>query len=82
MKHLENSAEQGFVIFFFISDCSEKKIKMEDSNKKITLNFKLLTGGTFTVSVESDISVELLKKIVSKKLKINKERICLMNSER
>lgn len=55
---------------------------MEDSNKKITLNFNLLTGGTFTVSVDSDISVELLKKIVSKKLKINKERICLMNSER
>lgn len=55
---------------------------MEDPIKKITLNFKLVTGGTFTVNVESDISVDLLKKIVSKKLKINKERICLMNSER
>lgn len=55
---------------------------MEDLPSKITLNFKLLTGGTFTVSVDNDISVDLLKKIVSKKLKISKERICLMNSER
>lgn len=60
----------------------KKRIKMEDVNKKITLNFNLVTGGTFTVNVESDISMEMLKKIVSKKLKINKERICLMNSER
>lgn len=56
---------------------------MEDSgNEKITLNFKLLTGGTFAVSVDSDISVDLLKKIVSRKLKINKDKICLMSSER
>lgn len=55
---------------------------MEDSPQKIALNFKLLTGGTFTVNVDSDITVEFLKKIVSKKLKISKERICLMNSER
>lgn len=56
--------------------------KMEDVNKKITLIITLVTGGTFTLNVDSDISVELLKKIVSKKLKVNKERICLMNSER
>lgn len=57
--------------------------KMEDSgNEKITLNFKLLTGGTFAVSVDRDISVDLLKKIVSRKLKINKDKICLMSSER
>lgn len=55
---------------------------MEDSPQKITLNFKLLTGGTFTVSVNSNISVDILRKIVSKKLKISKDRICLMNSER
>lgn len=55
---------------------------MDDQPEKININFKLLTGGTFTANVESDISVDLLKKIVSKKLKISKERICLMNSER
>lgn len=55
---------------------------MEDSREKITLNFKLLTGGTFSVSVDSDISVDLLKKIASKKLKISKDRITLMSSER
>ncbi|CRK91202.1 CLUMA_CG004885, isoform A [Clunio marinus] len=55
---------------------------MDDPSRNITLNFKLLTGGTFTVGVDSDISVDSLKKIVSKKLKISKDRICLMNSER
>lgn len=55
---------------------------MEDSSKKIILNFKLLTGGTFAVSVDNDINVDLLKKIVSRKLKINKDKICLMSSER
>jgi hypothetical protein len=60
-----------------------KKIKMEDLPQKITLTLQvLLTGGTFIVSVDSDITVDFLKKIVSKKLKISKERICLMNSER
>lgn len=56
---------------------------MEDQKQKINLNFKLLTGGNFTISVHStDITVDFLKKIVSKKLKISKDRICLMNSER
>jgi hypothetical protein len=32
--------------------------------------------------VNSNISVDILRKIVSKKLKISKDRICLMNSER
>jgi hypothetical protein len=56
---------------------------LKDLPQKITLTLQvLLTGGTFTVSVDSDITVDFLKKIVSKKLKISKERICLMNSER
>lgn len=64
---------------------SEKKnTKMEDQEQKlkINLNFTLLTGGNFSLSVDSDITVDGLKKIVSKKLKISKDRICLMNSER
>jgi hypothetical protein len=55
---------------------------MDDQKQKINLNFTLLTGGNFSLSVESDITVDVLKKIVSKKLKISKDRICLMNSER
>lgn len=55
----------------------------QDQKQKINLNFKLLTGGNFTISVHStEITVDFLKKIVSKKLKISKDRICLMNSER
>lgn len=54
----------------------------QEQKQKINLNFTLLTGGNFSLSVESDITVDGLKKIVSKKLKISKDRICLMNSER
>lgn len=50
--------------------------------KKIDLQIVKTTGGSFQVTVDSDITVENLKKIVSKKLKISKDRICLMNSER
>lgn len=62
----------------------EKKIKMAhlSHNKKIEIQIVKTTGGSFTVTVENDITVENLKKIVSKKLKISKDRICLMNSER
>jgi hypothetical protein len=65
----------------------KKKIKManpKETNhtKKIDLQIVKTTGGSFQVTVDSDITVENLKKIVSKKLKISKDRICLMNSER
>ena len=59
-------------------------LKEETTNliKKIELQIVKTTGGSFQVTVDSDITVENLKKIVSKKLKISKDRICLMNSER
>lgn len=63
----------------------EKKIKMahlEETNQKIQIQIVKTTGGSFEVTVDNDITVENLKKIVSKKLKISKDRICLMNSER
>lgn len=55
---------------------------MAETNQKIEIQIVKTTGGSFQVTVESDITVENLKKIVSKKLKISKDRICLMNSER
>jgi hypothetical protein len=51
-------------------------------DKKIEIQIEKTTGGSFTVTVDNDEKVENLKKIVSKKLKISKDRICLMNSER
>lgn len=65
----------------------KKKIKMAhlketNLNQKIEIQIVKTTGGSFEVTVDSDITVESLKKIVSKKLKISKDRICLMNSER
>jgi hypothetical protein len=40
------------------------------------------TGGPFSVTVNKTDSVEDLKKVVSKKLKVLKERICLLYRER
>lgn len=57
-------------------------LKETNLNQKIEIQIVKTTGGSFEVTVDSDITVESLKKIVSKKLKISKDRICLMNSER
>lgn len=48
----------------------------------ITLNINTTTGGNFAVVVESHNTVEILKKIVSKKLRVSKDRICLLHRER
>lgn len=55
---------------------------MAHLGKKIEIEIVKTTGGSFAVTIDCDITVENLKKIVSKKLKISKDRICLMNSER
>lgn len=48
----------------------------------ITLNISTTTGGSFSVDVESNNTVEHLKKIIAKKLKVAKDRICLLHRER
>lgn len=48
----------------------------------ITLNISTTTGGNFSVDVESNNTVENLKKIVAKKLRVAKDRICLLHRER
>lgn len=48
----------------------------------ITLNIQTTTGGNFTVSLNGKNTVEHLKKLVSKKLKVSKDRICLLHRER
>jgi len=48
----------------------------------INLNISTTTGGNFGVSVEPFISVESLKKIIAKKLKVAKDRICLLHREK
>lgn len=53
-----------------------------ESHKLIEIQIVKTTGGSFEITIDCDITVENLKKIVSKKLKISKDRICLMNSER
>ncbi|XP_045446068.1 midnolin homolog [Melitaea cinxia] len=48
----------------------------------ITLNIQTTTGGSFSISVNGKNTVEHLKKLVSKKLKVSKDRICLLHRER
>ncbi|XP_004924785.1 midnolin homolog [Bombyx mori] len=48
----------------------------------ITLNIHTTTGGNFSVSLNGKSTVEHLKKLVSKKLKVSKDRICLLHRER
>ncbi|XP_059618531.1 midnolin homolog [Phlebotomus argentipes] len=48
----------------------------------ITINISTTTGGNFTQAVETHYSVENLKKIVAKKLRVAKDRICLLHRER
>ncbi|KAJ0179704.1 hypothetical protein K1T71_004295 [Dendrolimus kikuchii] len=48
----------------------------------ITLNIQTTTGGNFTINVNGKNTVEHLKKLVSKTLKVSKDRICLLHRER
>ncbi|XP_053678039.1 midnolin homolog [Anopheles nili] len=48
----------------------------------ISLDVATTTGGNFSLIVDSEQTVEQLKKIISKKLKVSKDRICLLHRER
>ncbi|XP_045764174.1 midnolin homolog [Maniola jurtina] len=48
----------------------------------ITLNIQTTTGGNFSISLNGKNTVEHLKKLVSKKLRVSKDRICLLHRER
>lgn len=48
----------------------------------ICVTVKPTTGGQFSVTASSDDSVEYLKLLVSQKLKVPKERICLLYRNR
>lgn len=49
---------------------------------EITVCITPTTGGQFEITVDRNDTVESLKKIISKKLKVAKERICLLYRER
>nr|CAD7448448.1 unnamed protein product [Timema bartmani] len=52
------------------------------SSTKITVRVTPTTGGQFDLQVAKTESVENLKKFISKKLKVPKERICLLHRDR
>lgn len=49
---------------------------------EITISITPTTGGQFDLTVDHTDTVENLKKIISKRLKVAKERICLLHRER
>lgn len=48
----------------------------------ITITITPTTGGQFNLEMVKNDTIENLKKIVSKKLKVSRERICLLYRER
>lgn len=48
----------------------------------ITISVNPTTGGQFDLAVTKNDTIENLKKLISKKLKVPKERICLLHRER
>ncbi|XP_034934077.1 midnolin isoform X2 [Chelonus insularis] len=50
--------------------------------EEITISITPTTGGQFELVVERNDTIENLKKIISKRLKVAKERICLLHRER
>ena len=51
-------------------------------NKWITVHVHPTTGGQFQLQTSAADSVDHLKKLISKKLKVPKDRICLLYRER
>lgn len=52
------------------------------SGTTITVRVTPTTGGQFDLQMAKTESVENLKKVISKKLKVPKERICLLHRDR
>lgn len=52
------------------------------TDPEITISITPTTGGQFDLTVDRNETIENLKKIISKRLKVAKERICLLHRER
>lgn len=49
-----------------------------NNSSEVIVFFSTTTGSNFQIQVNSELTVDNLKKILSKKLKVIKERICLL----
>lgn len=52
------------------------------THSQISIHITPTTGGDFYLTVAPDITVDNLKKLVSKKLKVPRDRICLLFREK
>lgn len=55
---------------------------LQGCGSKISINVCPTTGGDFFLTVEPYTTIENLKKQIAKKLKVSKERICLLYREK
>ena len=62
--------------------CQHQQQQRQQNDPNLTLSITPTTGGQFDLIVDKRESVDSLKKIISKRLKVAKERICLLHRER
>ena len=55
---------------------------LSNNSNMISVTVAPFTGGPFTVNISKRESIDELKKAVAKKLKVLKDRICLLYRER
>lgn len=60
----------------------QQQQQQQPSDPSITISITPTTGGCFEITVDRGETVESLKKTISKRLKVPKERICLLYRER
>jgi len=77
------SEKVGHLMTSSSSNKSDNSAGCEDSEMDtITITVAPTTGGTFDISVQKNLAIENLKKVISKKLKVPKERILLLHKEK
>lgn len=63
-------------------DANNRKGCVCASATNINIRVTPTTGGHFDLSIAKSETIENLKKVISKKLKVPKERICLLHRDR
>ena len=82
-RGLSNEGQQHTSTCQIVQGCGCGPLRGNSPDRDdITITITPTTGGQFDVTVGSHETVENLKKSISKRLKVAKERICLLHRER
>lgn len=79
---MESSSSNATIESTQNSSDSDLGCGCKNSASSITISVTPTTGGQFDLAVTKNDTIENLKKLISKKLKVPKERICLLHRER